>query len=145
MRQLGATSVIEIAPSCQSLCEKSSNRTAVACGAGYSADSLLPGYSVLQTRSRPEGGCRLIARPTFETGVFTQTRQLGAWLITDLAPRLFYSALASSSANALCGPPAARLAPAALRLPRLGGRWSTGGAAVATAELWLATAAVAAG
>ncbi len=60
-------------------------------------------------------------------------------------PANAYNAFASSSANALCGPPAVRLAPAALRLPRLGGRWSATGAAVATAELWFATAAVAAG
>ena len=56
-----------------------------------------------------------------------------------------YRALASSSANALCGPPAARLAPAALRLPRLGGRWSATGAAATGGELWLETGAVTAG
>jgi hypothetical protein len=75
----------------------------------------------------------------------TQSSRTGLTISSDPASFSLYNAFASSSANALCGPPAARLAPAALRLPRLGGRWSTGGAAVATAELWLETAAVATG
>src|ERR1700730_37523 len=70
-------------PKLTSLCENCLRRARVARGAGYSAGSLLPSRLFdVENMSRPEGGCRLIARPTFETGVFTQTLTHGA----DCAP-----------------------------------------------------------
>jgi len=52
---------------------------------GLSAGSLLPaGFSVLRT-SRPEGGCRLIARPTYSELVFNPDSLLCANPRSELA------------------------------------------------------------
>jgi len=71
MRKLGATSPAERIPNRHRLGR-------IQMWGGLSAGSLLPaGFSAIEAKSRPEGGCRLIARPTFQTEF---SPRLGSWI-----------------------------------------------------------------
>ena len=73
----------------QSLCE---NSLSCVWGGLFSRQPASSRLFGVENKSRPEGGCRLIARPTYEPGAFTQTRQLGPIASMGISPKLTHRA-----------------------------------------------------